>query len=82
MGAGAATTAKIEAKVVVGEDKGKQINKKPLAKKAPIVTDSQDKNSEKVPEKRIINDGNVADSPDAKIANNKLKRLVSCLKIN
>ena len=82
MGAGA-TTAKIEAKVVVvGEDKGKQINKKPLAKKAPIMTDSQDKNSEKVPEKLIINDGNVADSPDAKIANNKLKRLVSCLKIN
>ena len=80
---GGASTAKIESKiVVVGEEKGQQ--NKPSAKyKAPIVTNSQDKNLEKGSEKRIINDGNinVVDSPDAKIANNKLKRLVSCPKI-
>ena len=79
---GGASTAKIESKIVVGEEKGQQ--NKPSAKyKAPIVTNSQDKNLEKGSEKRIINDGNInaVDSPDAKIANNKLKRLVSCLKI-
>ena len=71
---GGASTAKIEPKTV-GVEREKQI-KQSVKYKVPIATDSQDKNSEK----RTINDGNIAftnDSPDAKIANNKLKRLVS-----
>lgn len=78
---GGASTAKIESKIaVVGEEKGQQ--NKPSAKyKAPIVTNSQDKNLEKGSEKRIDGNINVVDSPDSKIANNKLKRLVSCQKL-
>ena len=74
---GGASTAKIEPKTV-GVEREKQI-KQSVKYKVPIATDSQDKNSDKT-EKRTINDGNIAftnDSPDAKIANNKLKRLVS-----